>query len=132
MPSYIALLRKDPDSDYGVEFPDFPGCVTAGRNVDETLRMAEEALELHVEGMIADGDALPEPGKLEEIMKDPANREAVAFLVTVPEPSTETVRVELTLPETTLREVDSRASSRGVTRAELLAEVTLDALRKSA
>jgi hypothetical protein len=30
MTSYIALLRKDVDSDYGVEFPDFPGCVTAG------------------------------------------------------------------------------------------------------
>jgi hypothetical protein len=31
MPSYIALLRKDPDSDYGVEFPDFPGWVTAAK-----------------------------------------------------------------------------------------------------
>ena len=31
MVAYIALLRKDRASDYGVEFPDFPGCVTAGR-----------------------------------------------------------------------------------------------------
>ena len=132
MPAYIALLRKDPDSDYGVEFPDFPGCVTGGKDVDEARRMAEEALALHTEGMIADGDALPDPSRPEAILRDPANRDAVAFLVTIPEPATETVHVELTLPETTLREVDSRASSRGVTRAELLAEVTLDALRKSA
>jgi len=82
MPSYIALLRKDPDSDYGVEFPDFPGCVSAGTDVDEARRMAEEALDLHIEGMIADGDRLPEPSNLEEIVADPANREAVAILVT--------------------------------------------------
>ncbi len=33
--SYIALLRKDEGSDYGVEFPDFPGCVTAGKTLEE-------------------------------------------------------------------------------------------------
>jgi len=132
MPSYIALVRKDPDSDYGVEFPDFPGCVSVGKDLEEARLMAEEALELHIEGMIADGDRLPHPTDLEEIMRDPANREAVALLVTVPDPSTATVHVEINLPETTLREVDARASSRGVTRSEFLAEVTLDALRKSA
>jgi predicted RNase H-like HicB family nuclease len=107
MPSYIALLCKDLDSDYGVEFPDFPGCVTACKDVEEARRMAEEALALHAEGVIADGEALPERSTPEAILKDPANREAVAFLVTIPEPATETVRVELTLPEATLREVDS-------------------------
>src|SRR5262245_19734977 len=117
MPSYIALLRKDPDSDYGVEFPDFPGCVSAGQDMEEARMMAEEALELHIEGMIADGDRLPRPSELEEIMEEPENREAVALLVTVPEPSTETVHVEIKLPETTLREVDARASLRGVTRS---------------
>lgn len=132
MPSYIALVRKDPDSDYGVEFPDFPGCVTAGEDLEEARAFAEEALQLHLEGMLADGEPLPEPSGLGEIMVDPANREAVALLVTVPDGPAETVHVDLTLPETTLREVDARARSRGLTRSEFLAEVTLDALRKSA
>jgi hypothetical protein len=26
---YIALVRKDSDSDYGVSFPDFPGAIGA-------------------------------------------------------------------------------------------------------
>lgn len=43
MTSYVGLLRKDAASDYGVEFPDFPGCVTAGRDLDEARRMAVEA-----------------------------------------------------------------------------------------
>ena len=36
---YIALLHKDPKSDYGVSFPDLPGCITAGRTLDEARAM---------------------------------------------------------------------------------------------
>src|SRR2546423_4092242 len=110
MPSYIALLRKEPDTDYGGEFPDFPGCVTAGKDLTEAQTMAEEALELHIEGMIADGDQLPAPSSLEEIMADPENRQTIALLVTVPVQPTETVHLDLALPEATLREVDAHAS----------------------
>lgn len=35
MTVYIALLRKDRTSDYGVDFPGFPWCVTAGSTVEE-------------------------------------------------------------------------------------------------
>ena len=55
MTSYIALLRKDEESDYGVMFSDFRGCVTAGRTLDEAMGLAIEALAFHVEGMRADG-----------------------------------------------------------------------------
>jgi len=41
---YIAIIHKDPDSDFGVSFPDFPGCITAGRTLDEAKEMAREAL----------------------------------------------------------------------------------------
>jgi predicted RNase H-like HicB family nuclease len=44
MTTYIGLLRKEKCSDYGVDFPDFPGCITAGRTHDEACRMAAEAL----------------------------------------------------------------------------------------
>jgi predicted RNase H-like HicB family nuclease len=54
---YIAYLHKDRDSDYGVSFPDFPGCITAGKTLDEASRMAAEALALHIQDMIEDGDA---------------------------------------------------------------------------
>lgn len=132
MTSYIALLRKDPDSDYGVEFPDLPGCITAGTDIDEARAFAEEALELHLEGLIADGEALPEPRGLEDIMADPSNRDTVALMVTVPDTTAETIRVDLAIPTTTLRDVDARARSRGLTRSEFLARVTLDALKKTA
>ena len=58
--SYIALLRKDEDSDYGVEFSDFPGCVTAGKSLGEAQAFAKEALELHLRGLVEDGQEIPE------------------------------------------------------------------------
>ena len=39
---YIAYLHKDRDSDFGVSFPDFPGCVTAGKTLDEAHRVQAE------------------------------------------------------------------------------------------
>jgi predicted RNase H-like HicB family nuclease len=112
MTSYIGLIRKDADSDFGVDFPDFQGCVSAGVTLDEARRMAQEALELHVSGMVEDGEELPAPSSLEAIMADPENGEAVAFLVTVQEPADRAVRVNITLPERLLRRIDERAKNR--------------------
>jgi predicted RNase H-like HicB family nuclease len=79
---YVALVRKEPTSDFGVDFPDFPGCVTAGSTLDEARSMAEEALSFHIEGMLEDGDSLPEPTPIESILEDPDNQDvATVFLV---------------------------------------------------
>ena len=63
MRHYIALIHKDADSDYGVSFPDLPGVITAGSNLDEARKMATEALEFHLEGLAQDGEAAPEPSR---------------------------------------------------------------------
>ena len=112
MTSYIGLIRKDADSDFGVDFPDFPGFVSAGDTLDEARRMAQEALELHVGGMVEDGEKLPTPSRLDAIMADAENADTVAFLVTLPEPADRTVRVNITLPERLLRRIDERAKNR--------------------
>ncbi|MGB0514703.1 MAG: amidohydrolase family protein, partial [Wenzhouxiangellaceae bacterium] len=48
MTCYFAYLRKDPGSGYGVEFPDLPGCVTAGRTLDEARAVVAAA---HARGL---------------------------------------------------------------------------------
>jgi predicted RNase H-like HicB family nuclease len=78
---YIAYLHKDRDSDFGVSFPDFPGCVTAGRTLEEARRMAAEALALHVAGMIEEGEVVPKRSNLDALKNDPNMRGAVAVLV---------------------------------------------------
>jgi predicted RNase H-like HicB family nuclease len=80
MRGYIALIDKQLNSDYGVVFPDFPGCVTAGTTFEDAREMAKEALALHLEGM----EEIPEPSSFETIMADPDNRDAIVMLVEVP------------------------------------------------
>ena len=104
---YIAYLHKDKGSDFGVSFPDFPGCITAGKTLDEARRMAAEALALHIAGMVEDGEEIPAPSMLDALADDPAMKDAVAFLVHV-EPETErTVRINITARESSLRKSTS-------------------------
>jgi predicted RNase H-like HicB family nuclease len=59
--NYIGIIHKDPGSDFGVSFPDFPGCVTAGRTVEEAKEMALEALIGHMQVMRETGEMPPPP-----------------------------------------------------------------------
>jgi predicted RNase H-like HicB family nuclease len=81
MTSYIATVHKDKDSDYGVQFYDFPGCITAGETIEEARLMAKEALEGHLKMMIEDGDKISEPTSLETILTDQDHQDAIAYLV---------------------------------------------------
>ena len=56
MAKYQAILEGNQNSGYSVRFPQFLGCVTAGDTIDEALFMAHEALQLHIEGMLEDGE----------------------------------------------------------------------------
>jgi len=119
---YPALVHKERKSDYGVSFPDFPGCVTAGSTPDEAYELAAEALQLHVDGMIEDGDAIPPASSLAAVVQRvPELGALVALMVPVQLPG-RAKRVDVTLDENLLAEVDRVASERGMSRSGLLAE----------
>jgi len=122
MRQYIALIHKDSDSDFGVSFPDLPGCVTAGATLDEARDLAAEDLAFHLEGLEQDAEAAPEPSSLEAVMAEAANRDGVAILVAAPQRVARSVRINITLPEDVLAEVDRYAESRGLTRSGFLAK----------
>src|SRR5208283_4045285 len=107
MATYIALLRKEKDSDFGVDFPDFPGCITVGTTLEEAHKRAAEVLRFHIKGMMEDAEPIPAPGSLDEIMADPADTGAVPFLVTVPD--TKTKRINITISERDLESIDDYA-----------------------
>ena len=56
--TYLAVFEKS-KTGFSVYFPDVPGCITCGDNFDNTLRMAEEVLGLHLYGLEKDGKKLP-------------------------------------------------------------------------
>ena len=128
MRHYIALIHKDADSDYGVSFPDFPGVITAGGTLDEARAMAEEALAFHVEGLAEDNEPLPEPSDLETVMADRENRDGVAILVPLKDAAVKTVRVNVTLPEDVLGQIDRYAEAHGFTRSGFLTQAAKRAI----
>ena len=121
---YIAYLHKDKNSDFGVSFPDFPGCVTAGSTLEEARRMAVEALAFHVDGMREDGEAIPKPSTLDQLRADPAMKGAVAFLTELREPE-RTVRINITARRSQIAEIDRRARAKGLTRSSYIVQSAL-------
>ena len=57
---------------FGIMFPDVPGVISAGDTRDELAAMAREALELQLEGLHEQGEALPEPTSftIEDVARD--------------------------------------------------------------
>jgi len=85
--------------------------------------MIEEALGFHIEGMIEDGEAVPEPSTLDEILKADGYADAVAVMVVkAPETEGATVRVNITLSEKTLAQIDRKAAAQGMSRSGFLVE----------
>jgi len=122
---YIAYLHKHRGSDFGVSFPDFPGCITAGKTLDEAHRMAAEALALHIAGMVEDGDSIPAPSALDDLTDDPARKDAVAFLVHVDPHTDRTVRINITAREKQLERINQLANQAGMTRSAYMVHSAL-------
>ncbi|MFA6155561.1 type II toxin-antitoxin system HicB family antitoxin [Mesorhizobium sp.] len=120
MKQYIGLIHKDAESGFGVSFPDFPGVVTAGKDLDEARSMAEEVLAFHVEGLVEDREAIPEPSSLENVMSHRDNRTGVAILVSLKTNAKKVVRVNVTIPEDILRQIDQFEELHGYNRSGFL------------
>ena len=122
---YIAFIHKDPDSAYGVSFPDVPGCISAGDTIDGAVRNAVEALSGHIRMLEADGDPLPEPRDFDAIMNDDslADDRAGAMTTVIPllRDRGATVRVNVSFDLGLLEAIDAAARERGLTRSGFLA-----------
>ncbi len=114
---YPALIDKDEDSDFGVSFPDFPGCVSAGVTLEEAILGAQEALAGHIALMLADKDTLPKPSSLDEIAAQKEASTIAITLVPVVLPG-RARRVNVTLDEALLEEIDQITGNRSGFLAE--------------
>jgi len=128
--NYIAFLHKDRKSDYGVSFPDFPGCITAGKTFEEAHRNAVDALTLHIEGMREDGDTIPKPSTLEGLEKHSARSGAMLFLVDIPGDE-KTVRVNITARQSQIETIDRLAESAGMTRSAFIVRSAMKEMKRS-
>ena len=127
----IAIEPGDETHAYGVVVPDLPGCFSAGDTIDEAIAKAPEAVLLHVEGLLEEGQGLPEPKPLEQHRKNPDYQGWLWAVVDVDLTalSDRTERVNITLPHRVLRAVDAFAKRVGETRSGFLTRAALMAMR---
>lgn len=110
MVSFVAYVRKEEGSDYGGEFPDVPGCVTAGRTLDEARAMAAEALAGHLAMLAAEGEPAPMPSTIEALKDDPHQAGAVLVLVDLPPDFLKAERVNVMIPRHLLGRIDAASA----------------------
>ena len=118
---YRAVVHKEVDSAYGVNFPDLPGCISAADEIEDVIPNATEALSLWFE----DADEAMDPSRVEAIRKQVAEDLAEgAFLVMVPwiGRNTKPARVNISMDRAMLDAIDTAAGMRRLTRSTFLAE----------
>lgn len=60
MKEYATVFEKTPTG-WSAYVPDLPGLGVAGPTFEETERLLREGIEFHIEGLLEDGIAIPEP-----------------------------------------------------------------------
>ena len=126
---YPVVIHKDADSDYGVTVPDLPGCFSAGETLEQALEMAREAAELHLEGLLEEGEAVPGPSRIDSLKDRPDFAGGVWALIDVDlsKLSGKTRRINITLPERVLALIDEAARRSGESRSAYLARAAIEA-----
>ena len=102
--------------------------------MDDALTNAREAILLHLEGLLVDGQPVPEPSTIEQLHNKRTFRGWTWAIVDVDvsELGDKAARINITLPQRILRAVDAHARKLGETRSGFLARAALDAMRKPA
>ncbi len=125
---YPVVIHKDPDRDYGVTVPDLPGCFSAGESLDDALKNTVEAIECHIEGLLVDEEEIPSPVAIETHRENPDFADGIWALVDVDlsKLSGKSRRINITIPERILSQIDNFASRHGESRSGLITTATLE------
>jgi predicted RNase H-like HicB family nuclease len=65
---YAVVIEKA-ESNYSAYVPDLPGCVATGETVAAVEAEIREAIRFHIEGLQADGIAVPQPTSIAEYVE---------------------------------------------------------------
>lgn len=117
---FPVVVHKDENSQYSVTVPDMPGCFTGGATLEEAINNIQEAAERHY----IDESELPVASSLERFVNDTAYVGGVWVMVNIDLAKfrVKARRVNITMPENLLYEIDQYAAQYHMTRSGLLAQ----------
>lgn len=68
MRTYSIVVEPETEGGYFVTVLALPGCFTRGRTVEECRERAAEAIEVHIAGLVADGEPVPEEAEKPQLL----------------------------------------------------------------
>ena len=125
------VLHSDDGLRYGVTVPDLAGCFSAGDNMDDALESVKEAIELHLEGLMEDGQDLPTITPISQHQNNPDYTGGVWAIVDVDTTAFEgeTEQIDIILPKLLIKRIDDYTHAKQLTRSGFLAEAARAAMR---
>ncbi|MDE1181241.1 type II toxin-antitoxin system HicB family antitoxin [Paraburkholderia sp.] len=119
----IAIEPGDDHQAWGVVVPDIPGCFSAGDSFEDAFVNAKEAIESHLDTLFDEGLPLPAKRPLAGHRANPDYAGWVWGFVAVRDivALKKAVRINISLPEVLLTDIDEYAKARGMTRSAFLA-----------
>lgn len=64
---YPAIFEQNNDNSYTITFPDLPGCISEGKNLDNAMEMAYKALTQWIEYLLDEKESLPAPSDIKTL-----------------------------------------------------------------
>jgi predicted RNase H-like HicB family nuclease len=126
-------LGDEPEDGWDVIFPDFPGCITQGDTAQKAMENAVEALALHLEGMLAEGEELPPSSPINATLPDWIDEREmptqVHALLPMEVPG-RSLRINVTMDKSLIERLDAAASREGTTRSGYLAQAVREKLQR--
>lgn len=121
--TYAAIVRQDaPGEAYSIHFPDLPGATTSAPTLDDVHVMASEAAQLAVDFMSDEGLTLPEPSDFGAVSREATAAGAVGTLLVPVRLPGKAKRINISMDEHLLEDIDRAATARGMNRSAFLAE----------
>jgi predicted RNase H-like HicB family nuclease len=118
---YIGLAEKVEDG-FTVFFTDFPGFGSEGDTLEEARKNAREGLIAHIELMLEDGESIPKPSLLDDVVQLPEAKGCILITVSIVAPSGKAQRINITIDQALLNAIDMAAGNQHKSRSALIAE----------
>ena len=121
---FIVVLHTDDGQRYGVTVPDLPGCFSAGDDLDDALASVQEAIDLHVETLIENGQDIPVRSSIATHQASPDYAGGVWAVVDVPVEKYlgPAEKINITVPQIVLTRIDDYAKRHGQSRSGFLVD----------
>ena len=126
----VAIEPGSKETSFGVVVPDLPGCFSAGDTLDDAIKNAHEAIDLHCSTLIEDGVDLPVANTIALHQADPEFAGWIWALIDVPVEKYlgPAEKINITLPSVLLGRIDAYTRAHGATRSGFLADAARRAM----